>query len=85
LELRKFYISIFSILFHPTLKFSKDTNEVQMNVITQHKKIELKQRAFNAMMGLATGDAISWPSLYHRSYLLPFWTRRIRREIDCES
>lgn len=56
-----------------------------MNVITQHNKKELKQRAFNALIGLAAGDAISWPALYHRSYLLPFWTRRIRREIDVES
>jgi len=56
-----------------------------MNVIIHQKKIELKQRAFNALMGLAAGDAISWPAQYHRSYLLPFWTRRIRREIDGES
>lgn len=43
------------------------------------------QRAFNAMAGLAIGEALSWPAMYHRSYLLPFWTRRIRREIDAAS
>ncbi|HKM43498.1 MAG TPA: ADP-ribosylglycohydrolase family protein [Limnochordia bacterium] len=41
-----------------------------------------EERARNALYGLAMGDAISWPSLYHRSYTLPFWTRRLRREID---
>jgi len=44
--------------------------------------IDLRQRAYNAMLGLAVGDAISWPAMFHRSFLLPFWTRRIRREID---
>lgn len=44
--------------------------------------INLKQRAWNSMIGLAIGDAISWPAMYHRSFLLPLWTRRIRREID---
>lgn len=34
------------------------------------------------MLGLAVGDAISWPAMFHRSFLFPFWTRRIRREID---
>jgi ADP-ribosylglycohydrolase len=37
------------------------------------------------MFGLAIGDALSWPAMFHRSYLLPFWTRRIRREIDAET
>ncbi len=37
------------------------------------------------MLGLAVGDAISWPALFHRSYLLPFWTRRIRHEMDAVS
>jgi ADP-ribosylglycohydrolase len=37
------------------------------------------------MLGLAVGDAISWPAMFHRSYLLPFWTRRIRREIEAAS
>lgn len=46
---------------------------------------EMKQRARNAMIGLAIGDAISWTSLFHRSYLLPAWTRRIRREMDAVS
>ncbi len=41
-----------------------------------------KQRARNAMIGLAIGDAVSWTSMYHRSALLPMWTRRIRREMD---
>lgn len=46
---------------------------------------KMKQRAHNAMLGLAIGDAISWTALFHRSYLLPQWTRRIRREIDASS
>jgi ADP-ribosylglycohydrolase len=46
---------------------------------------EVKQRAKNAMLGLAIGDAISWTSMFHRSILLPPWTRRIRREIDASS
>ena len=46
---------------------------------------ELRQRARNAMLGLAVGDALSWPAMFHRSYLLPFWTRRIRREIEAAS
>lgn len=43
---------------------------------------DIKQRAQNAMIGLAIGDAIGWTSIFHRSFLLPPWTRRIRREID---
>ncbi|MEO8232345.1 MAG: ADP-ribosylglycohydrolase family protein [Ignavibacteriota bacterium] len=46
---------------------------------------DIKQRAKNAMIGLAIGDAISWTSMFHRSVLLPSWTRRIRREIDASS
>jgi len=46
---------------------------------------DLKRRAKSALIGLAIGDALSWPALYHRSYMLPFWTRRIRREIDAGS
>lgn len=41
-----------------------------------------EERAKNTLYGLAMGDSISWPSLYHRTYTLPFWTRRLRREID---
>lgn len=41
-----------------------------------------EQRARNALVGLAVGDALSWPAFYHRTYTLPFWTRRLRREID---
>ena len=43
------------------------------------------QRAQNAMIGLAIGDAIGWTSMFHRSFLLPPWTRRKRREIDMTS
>jgi ADP-ribosylglycohydrolase len=43
---------------------------------------EFHMRARNALLGLAIGDAISWPAMYHRSHALPPWTRRIRREID---
>ena len=46
---------------------------------------DLKQRAVNAMIGLAIGDALSWTAMFHRSVLLPPWTRRKRREIDIES
>ena len=46
---------------------------------------EIKQRAFNAMAGMAIGEALSWPAMYQRSYLYPFWTRRIRREMDAAS
>ncbi|MFA5803457.1 MAG: ADP-ribosylglycohydrolase family protein [Melioribacteraceae bacterium] len=42
----------------------------------------VKQRTRNAMIGLAIGDAMSWTAMFHRSFLLPQWTRRIRREID---
>ncbi len=43
------------------------------------------QRTKNALLGLAAGDALSWQALYHKSYNFPFWTRRLRREIDVES
>jgi len=43
------------------------------------------QRTKNVLLGLALGDALSWQSLFHRGYDLPFWTRRLRREIDVES
>ncbi|MCK7522985.1 MAG: hypothetical protein MZV64_37560 [Ignavibacteriales bacterium] len=46
---------------------------------------DAKQRAKNTMIGLAIGDAISWTSMFHRSFLFPPWTRRIRREIDTTS
>jgi len=46
---------------------------------------DIKQRAKNTMIGLAIGDSISWTSMFHRSVLLPQWTRRIRREIDASS
>lgn len=45
----------------------------------------VKQHAQNALIGLAIGDAISWSAMFHRSFLLPQWTRRIRREIDSAS
>ena len=45
---------------------------------------DFQRRARNALLGLAVGDAIGWPSMFHRSRLLPVWTRRIRREIDAE-
>lgn len=46
---------------------------------------DTSRRANNAMIGLAIGDASSWTALFHRSVLLPPWTRRIRREIDAAS
>ncbi|HEY8347012.1 MAG TPA: ADP-ribosylglycohydrolase family protein [Symbiobacteriaceae bacterium] len=41
-------------------------------------------RVAGALLGLAAGDALGWPAQYHRSYQLPFWTRRLRRELDAE-
>ena len=43
---------------------------------------DVQRRARNALLGLATGDAIGWPAMFHRSRTLPPWTRRLRREID---
>ena len=43
-----------------------------------------RRRARNALLGLAMGDSISWPAMFHRGRLLPVWTRRIRREMDAE-
>lgn len=34
-----------------------------------------------AARGLILGEALSWTGMYNRSHLLPFWTRRKRREI----
>ncbi len=34
--------------------------------------------------GLALGECHCWTSLYQRSFLLPSWTRRKRREIDAQ-
>ncbi|MFW6028656.1 MAG: ADP-ribosylglycohydrolase family protein [Halanaerobiales bacterium] len=39
----------------------------------------------NTLIGLAVGDSLGWPAIYHRSHLFPFWTRRLRRDIDYES
>ena len=36
------------------------------------------------LSGLIVGEQLSWTSLYERSFLLPFWTRRKRREIDVQ-
>ncbi len=45
----------------------------------------VRDRAKNSMIGLAVGDAISWSAMFHRSVLLPSWTRRMRREIEINS
>lgn len=45
---------------------------------------DFARRARNALLGLALGDALAWPAMYHRSRLLPEWTRRLRREIDAQ-
>jgi len=44
--------------------------------------IGFETRARNALLGLALGDAIGWPAMYHRARTLPAWTRRLRKEID---
>lgn len=36
------------------------------------------------LSGLVLGEQLSWTSLYERSFLLPFWTRRKRREMDVQ-
>jgi ADP-ribosylglycohydrolase len=46
---------------------------------------EIRRRARNALHGLAVGDALGWPALFHRSRLLPAWPRRLRREIETAS
>ena len=38
-----------------------------------------------ALYGLAIGDALSWPAMFHRSYQLALWTRRRRREMDVKA
>jgi ADP-ribosylglycohydrolase len=43
-----------------------------------------QRRARNALLGLALGDAIGWPAMFHRARVLPAWTRRLRREIDAQ-
>jgi ADP-ribosylglycohydrolase len=45
---------------------------------------DFRTRARNALLGLAIGDAIGWPAMFHRSRVLPPWTRRIRREMDAQ-
>ena len=45
---------------------------------------DFRRRARNALLGLALGDSIGWPAMFHRGRLLPGWTRRIRREMDSE-
>jgi len=45
---------------------------------------DFRRRARNALLGLAIGDAIGWPAMFHRSQVLSPWTRRIRREMDAQ-
>ncbi len=47
-------------------------------------KTELASRVRNSLYGLAIGDAINWNSVFNRSFGYPFWTRRLRREIDLD-
>lgn len=47
--------------------------------------VALESRARGALVGLAVGDALTWQALFHRSHAYPFWTRRLRREIDAAS
>lgn len=37
-----------------------------------------------AVRGFILGEALGWTAMYDRSYLLPFWTRRKRREIESQ-
>lgn len=45
---------------------------------------DFRTRATNVLLGMALADAVGWPAMYHRSRLLPAWTRRIRREMDAQ-
>ncbi len=45
---------------------------------------DFRTRGRNALLGLAIGDAVGWPAMFHRSRVLPPWTRRIRREMDAQ-
>lgn len=44
-----------------------------------------KSHIVSALSALAVADAMTWQAMYHRSNLLPSWTRRLRREIEGES
>lgn len=41
----------------------------------------MKEPNGSAMIGLAVGDALAWPSVWQRSRQLPAWTRRRAREL----
>jgi ADP-ribosylglycohydrolase len=43
------------------------------------------RRIRNALHGLALGEALSWPVMYQQASLLPYWTRRLRRDIESEN
>ncbi len=45
---------------------------------------DLQRRARSALFGLAMGDALCWPAMFHRSRLLPSWPRRLRREMEAQ-
>lgn len=36
------------------------------------------------LSGLILGEMLSWPNMFENSYLLPYWTRRKRRELETE-
>jgi len=44
-----------------------------------------ERRIRNAFHGLALGEALSWPVMYQQASVLPFWTRRLRRDIETDS
>lgn len=45
---------------------------------------DIYTKAFNSLIGLAIGDALNWNSLFHRGFNYPFWTRRLRRDIEAD-
>ena len=47
--------------------------------------MKLSDRIKRTLIGASIGDSVSWPTIFHHSNLLPFWTRRLRRDIDYES
>ena len=36
------------------------------------------------LSGLILGEMLSWTNMYENSHLLPYWTRRKRRELETE-
>lgn len=46
---------------------------------------ERRSRAVGALLGLAVGDALGWPSLFNATYQLPMTRRRRRRLLEAQA